>query len=89
MSRCTPTRTSSSFQQCGSITGLSTASGSVVVVVPTKYSSMDYFAMAVCESTNPTFRTSVVITDVDTFTLYWSNTGLTPPPLLKWFTSGS
>ena len=89
MSLCTPTSTSSSFQQCGSIGGHTTASGSVDVVLTTKYSSKDYFATAVCETTSPTFRTSVVITGLDTFTIYWSNTGLTPPPLIRWFTSGS
>jgi hypothetical protein len=90
MSRCIPSRISTStFQQFGSITGCVGATGSSVVVLPIKYSSCDYFVTAVCESTNPTFRMSAIPSDVDTFTIYWSNTGLTSPPLIKWFACGS
>jgi hypothetical protein len=90
MAYVTPTfRSTSRFDQIGTVTGSLGASGSVVVTLPVGYTTASsYVTMASHTDSTAGLRLSIVNTSAKTFTIYWTGGGASTQPF-SWFTTGS
>ena len=90
MAYVTPTyRTTSRFDQIGTVTGSLGASGHVVVTLPVGYTTASsYVTMVSHNDSTAGLRASVVQTSAKSFTIYWTGGGVSTQPF-SWFTTGS